>query len=661
MTTKDSESILASYATYKELYASDNYKSAYQILAEFIKYLIVTEKKYSFSVSQLKKELNEVFGFQLPDAVIKSTIKKLEFVTRQQASGDYTVDYKNIKVDSGFTSYREKAERDNSFLTEELIKYAQNKTTDEIDNEELIQELVAYLLDKSNGGKYQEVISAFILENSENTKLVNQLNTIREGSILYMGLNCNISEIGSISQALVLYLDMEILFDIYGYNGEVYKSLSGDLIDLVKEANKASKKIKLKYFEDTKNDISSFFLAAEEIVKNGVMARENVAMKTIIDGCKNVTDVRDKEADFFHSLQYEYNIIMDDKKTYYSEEDKIANLEDINVIDDEQKNALKCLSNINKLRKNQDYNDYSRVGYIFVTETWKTLELAKKIVDEKSSNQDKVDEGICRLAVSMNFLTNFLWYKLNKGFGATNYPRNLDSVIKAKIILTRFIAQNVTNTFNKYKDELDREVITTEQMAGRLVGLKEKASKPEEITADNLQDNLNFDEEYLSRYVVEHEYQKTELKEKLRIIEQLEKNSRKSEDELRKIRDIAENGKAEIMNQNLKIVKQEKELEILTHKLEKYEREEEEKERKKEYNAKVRKFIFVLIKSAIIIIVILVVLNCVLIFFWRNAVEANNFLTLICNFGTVVVLIFGIINFIKKEHRKIFHNDANKR
>ena len=215
MTTKDSESILASYATYKELYASDNYKSAYQILAEFIKYLIVTEKKYSFSVSQLKKELNEVFGFQLPDAVIKSTIKKLEFVTRQQASGDYTVDYKNIKVDSGFTSYREKAERDNSFLTEELIKYAQNKTTDE----ELIQELVAYLLDKSNGGKYQEVISAFILENSENTKLVNQLNTIREGSILYMGLNCNISEIGSISQALVLYLDMEILFDIYGYNG----------------------------------------------------------------------------------------------------------------------------------------------------------------------------------------------------------------------------------------------------------------------------------------------------------------------------------------------------------------------------------------------------------------------------------------------------------
>lgn len=661
MAIKDSESVLASYVTYKELYASENYKSAYQILAEFIKYLIVTEKKFSFSVPRLKKELNDVFGFQLPDAVIKSTIKKLEFVQRQQTSGDYVVDYQNIKVDSEFATYREKAEKENSILTEELIKYTQEKTTDEIDKEELIQELVAYLLDKSNGGKYQEVISAFIIENSNKLELVNQLNTIREGSILYMGLNCNISEIGSIPQPLVLYLDMEILFDIYGYNGEVYKSLANDLIDLVKEANRPSKKIKLKYFEDTKKEISMFFLAAEEIVKNGVIARENVAMKTIIDGCKNVADVKDKETEFFNSLQYKYNIIVDDKKTYYSEDDKIANLEDINVIDDEQKNALKFLSNINKLRENQEYNDYSRVGYIFVTETWKTLELAKKIVDEKSTNQDKVDEGICRLAVSMNFLTNFLWYKLNKGFGATNYPRNLDSVIKAKIILARFIAQNVSNTFDKYKDELDRGVITHEQMAGRLVGLKEKPSKPEEITVDNLQDNLNFNEEYLTRYVEEHEYQKTELEQKLLIIEQLKKNSQKSEDELKKIRDIAENDKAEIMNQNLKIANQEKDIERLTHRLEKYEREEEEKERKKVHNAKVEKFIFALIKSAIIIIVILVVLNCVLRFFWRNAVEANNFLTLICNIGTVVVLIFGIKNFIKKEHRKIFHNDANKR
>ena len=39
-----SESVLASYVTYKELYANNNYRSAYQILAEFIKYLISAEQ-----------------------------------------------------------------------------------------------------------------------------------------------------------------------------------------------------------------------------------------------------------------------------------------------------------------------------------------------------------------------------------------------------------------------------------------------------------------------------------------------------------------------------------------------------------------------------------------------------------------------------------------
>ena len=67
-----SESILASYVTYKELYASDSYRSAYQILAEFIKYQIASEEIYSFSVPELKKKLKDTFGFQLPDAVIKT-------------------------------------------------------------------------------------------------------------------------------------------------------------------------------------------------------------------------------------------------------------------------------------------------------------------------------------------------------------------------------------------------------------------------------------------------------------------------------------------------------------------------------------------------------------------------------------------------------------
>ena len=233
-----SESVLASYVTYKELYANDNYRSAYQILAEFIKYIIVTEEIYIFSIPELKRRLQDVFGFRLPNAVIKSAIKKIEYIERIPNKDAHSVKTKIVSVDEKFSQYKENAEKENAALTEKLVEYAEHHGHGNIPKKELTQELIAYLLDESNGGKYQEIISAFILESSGNRSIVRQINAIREGSILYMGLNYNITETGSITNELTLYLDVEVLFDLYGYNGEVFKTLAGDLITLVKEANK---------------------------------------------------------------------------------------------------------------------------------------------------------------------------------------------------------------------------------------------------------------------------------------------------------------------------------------------------------------------------------------------------------------------------------------
>lgn len=600
-----SESVLASYVTYKELYANDSYRSAYQILAEFIKYVIASEEIYSFSVPEMKKKIQDVFGFQLPIAVIKSAIKKIEYIERIQNREDYSVNRQNLKVDPKFSQYKEKAEKENSELTERLIVYVEGKRQCVINRKELVQELIAYLLDESNGGKYQEDISAFILDSSEDEELVKQLNAIREGSILYMGLNCNITEIGSITHDLTLYLDMEILFDIYGYNGEVFKSLADDLFSLVKEANKTSRKIKLKYFEETKREISDFFLAATEIVKTGRYIRENVAMKAIVNGCKDSTDVSDKESDFFHELQYKYGITIDDRKNYYTEADYVANLEGSYLVDEEQQLGLRHLSNINKLRKNQIYHDYTSVGYLFITETWKTLELAKKIADEFSEKQENCDDGnICRLAVDMSFLTNILWYKLNRGFGAMNYPHNLNSVVKAKIVLANFISQNVTATYNRYRKEYADGVLTAEQMAGRLLGLREKATKPEDITVENLSDNLNFDPNYLCRYEEERELQRVKLEEKEELIQQLTLSSWASQEELKEAKQAAESSQSRIIDQDAIIASQQAEIEEKDRLLEKYQKEECEKEKRKQRNKKIRKFAFAIFWRILVVIVI---------------------------------------------------------
>ena len=82
--------ILASYVTYKELSSHGNYKSSYQILAEFVKYVIYEEKLYAFSISEIKNRVENEFEFHLPDAVLRSALRKIDFVTCDK-TGNYCV------------------------------------------------------------------------------------------------------------------------------------------------------------------------------------------------------------------------------------------------------------------------------------------------------------------------------------------------------------------------------------------------------------------------------------------------------------------------------------------------------------------------------------------------------------------------------------------
>ena len=55
MKPADSVSILASFATLKTLSDEKRYGSAYQLLSEFMHYVIYTESLYSFSAIEMKK------------------------------------------------------------------------------------------------------------------------------------------------------------------------------------------------------------------------------------------------------------------------------------------------------------------------------------------------------------------------------------------------------------------------------------------------------------------------------------------------------------------------------------------------------------------------------------------------------------------------------
>ena len=70
MSNSTSTPVLASFATLKSLNDSKKYINSYQILAEFIKYIIDGQKLYVFTGIEMKNRLKSVFGFDIPESTV---------------------------------------------------------------------------------------------------------------------------------------------------------------------------------------------------------------------------------------------------------------------------------------------------------------------------------------------------------------------------------------------------------------------------------------------------------------------------------------------------------------------------------------------------------------------------------------------------------------
>lgn len=68
-------SILASFSTIKSMVDAKQYQSPYQILAEFVQYVIVKCRLHSFTAIEMKNKLIEIFGFDIPEVVIKTSVR----------------------------------------------------------------------------------------------------------------------------------------------------------------------------------------------------------------------------------------------------------------------------------------------------------------------------------------------------------------------------------------------------------------------------------------------------------------------------------------------------------------------------------------------------------------------------------------------------------
>lgn len=217
---------LASLALFRELYNSK--KDIYGVISEFLREIILSEAKHQFSLTEITQFLNTSFDFQLPEAIVKTALKRLRFVTKK--GGTYIADNLTSEKRTKIPEFQRRLQTENIIIIEQLFTYIQeNQKVKLLENqkEKIVQSFCSFLLDENNKYEYSEFVSAFIISKQNEKDFKAQLNNIKEGVVLYTGIkyNSNINEIGVWIKPLTIYIDTEILFHFSGYNGELCKSL----------------------------------------------------------------------------------------------------------------------------------------------------------------------------------------------------------------------------------------------------------------------------------------------------------------------------------------------------------------------------------------------------------------------------------------------------
>lgn len=503
MNKKISDSnLLASLAVFRQLQESG--KSINDILNEFIVDIIKTNGLYSFSSKEVNSLLNETYDFQIPDAVVALSLKKIDALTHK--NGLFTIndssklDFFNIEKQKNLNSEK------HILLISQLHEYIElknNKKLSDKDKNDIEHALSNFILDNRIDNGYSDFISAFIIENKNNVEFINTWDTIREGVVLYTGLKYNPNLQTKIwNTNLTIYVNMEIIFHFAGYNGTLYKTLIDDLYLLIKEINAKQKYIHLKYLAETKEEIESFFYSAENIIQKGSSVNINAsAMRNIINGCTSSTDILIKKEKLF-SLLSNSGIFEENMEDIYKTENHKFNITTSELYDkyqevDDIEDITKKLNYISIKRGEREQNNFENIGYILLTES--------RHINLVAWDETIKEQGQVPLATNMQFLTNKFWFKLNKGFGKKDCPISFKITTKAQILLSSHLTEKIRNSYLELQQQINNGSITEDIALKVLCELKTRSKLPEELQDENMNDILSSLDSTLDDYILEHE------------------------------------------------------------------------------------------------------------------------------------------------------------
>lgn len=507
---------IASIALFKELNKKN--KDIYIVLSEFIKNLIVDKKKQQFSVKEITRDIKDYYGFEIPEGVVRTSIKLIHEV---ENGGDKYFLKTAIPIENELLKKRKNLEDENSSFLTSLISYIETKKGRELQKSEHEQATKAFcdflLDDKYLSNDYSKFVSAYILQNRSNVEFIKKLDSIRQGVLLYSALQYSPEEYkkNSWDRELVLYLDTEILFSIYGFNGPLFQKMAKEMLDLIDAVNKRSMKqnktkmIELYYFEEIKIEIDNYFRAAEiNLRKKEREYQTKDAMIAIMNGCSDGSDVIEKKALFYKKLEY-LEIFEDPQKEYYNKTDVFYGIESEKVINEisrilvrkyTNKDIEYCLNLLNKISQLRKDNNRKRANVKYYLLTGKSM-----YINITNCKVIKTQDNPITLSLSMERLTEDIWIRLNKGFGDANLI-NFNVITRSQIILEDQLQVSVSE---KYKDLLQRyknKEIDEDDANAILFELRKYRAIKEDIDDINADEIIAFTEESIERYLETQQY-----------------------------------------------------------------------------------------------------------------------------------------------------------
>lgn len=491
---------VSSLVVFRKMY--EGRQSIYAIIAEFAKIIIISQKLTSFELNEMCNLLKNEFGLWIVPAVLKTALKKLDFLKREK--NVYTLD--RLLSSDNVKEIEEQIEQSKyivSSIIDEYINYKKEKNkVGCIDEPSTKEEFCKFIID---GNAIEDVdtgiISAFIVERKGRADFEQACKYIREGLIIYNGLSYNADGelLEKIDSPLTVYLETEMLFHATGLNGTLFKSLFSDFYQVVSEINMATNKqygknmISLAYFPETKKEVDNYFGQAENIIENNrQIDRSKPAMDIILKGCNSVADVKQKEIEFWRDIDG-MGIKIDEmsfdlSKDYYAKYNLSVDEDFVDSkTEDDKKKAYdigQMMSKVNYLRRSTNTNIFRLVKAIILTGNRKTLCLS-----DKNTQQQNVP-----FATTLSYLTNRFWYSLHKGiFKDGTIVPGTNVFTMAKIAFSQRVNEGLLSEYKKVKQQFDNGTITQEQANALIAGLKVDFLKPESVTKELVDEGFCFD------------------------------------------------------------------------------------------------------------------------------------------------------------------------